>query len=159
MSLSMPFHADRAEQLADLMDQLHVSENLTADLMSRVAATICGLSPPSDRLRSSRIERFVAAGAWTEAALALVDGELPQWKLRRLVYDDQQWHCALSRQRELPEWLDQAIETSHSDCAIAVLAGVVEAARQSTPEDIARERLVPRVSLKRDDLICCDNFA
>ncbi len=158
MSLRMSFDVDRAVRLADLADQLHVSENLSADLMSNVATTICGRSPVPDRLRSSRIERLLAAGAWTDAALALVDGELPQWKLRRLVYDDQQWHCALSRQRELPEWLDQAIETSHSDCAIAILAGVVEAARQSVSED-NRARRVPRVPLKRDGLICCDNFA
>ncbi len=158
MSLRMSFDVDQAVRLADLTDQLHVSENLTADLMSKVATIICGRSAVPDRMRSSRIDRLVAAGAWTDAALALIDGELPQWKLRRLVYDDQQWHCALSRQRELPEWLDQAIETSHSDCAIALLAGVVEAARQSVPEDTPARR-VPRVPLKRDGLICCDNFA
>lgn len=159
MSLSMSFHVGQAERLAEFVDQLHARENLTADLMSSVAATICALSPAPDRMRSSRIDRLVAAGAWTDAALALVDGELPQWKLRRLVYDDGRWHCALSRQRELPEWLDQAIETSHVDCAAAVLAGVVEAARQSAPADVVEAGRVPRIPLKRDELICCDNFA
>ena len=28
-----------------------------------------------------------------------------QWQVRRIVYDAGEWHCALSRQRELPDWV------------------------------------------------------
>jgi len=41
--------------------------------------------------------------------LALIDLELPPWQVRRIAYDEGEWHCALSRQRELPDWLDQSI--------------------------------------------------
>ena len=39
-------------------------------------------------------------GAWTDAALALIDLELPQWQFRRIAYDEGEWSCALSRERE-----------------------------------------------------------
>ena len=60
--------------------------------------------------KTARIERLIRSGAWTDAALALLDLELPQWQLRRIAYDQGEWYCALSRQRELPDWLDQSIE-------------------------------------------------
>ena len=55
------------------------------------------------------------SGAWTDAALALIDLELPQWQVRRIAYDEGEWYCALSRERELPDWLDQSIEARHAD--------------------------------------------
>ena len=73
------------------------------------------------------LERLLESGAWTDAALALIDLELPQWQLRRIAYDEGEWHCALSRQRELPEWLDLAIEARHADLALAMLSAFVEA--------------------------------
>lgn len=158
MSVHMSFHADRNGRLAEVMDQLRASETLTADLLATVAVTVCGRSTAPDRSTSARINSLVTAGAWVDAALALIDSELPQWKLRRLTYDDGQWHCALSRQRELPEWLDQAIESSHPDCAAAILAAVVEAARQGAPADNAHAHRGPRIAPLRENLICCDNF-
>ena len=58
---------------------------------------------------------------------------MPQWQVRRLAYDDGEWYCALSRQRELPDWLDQSIETRHADLALAILSAFVEAQRVSAP--------------------------
>jgi hypothetical protein len=158
MSVHISFHVDRSERLAEILDQLRASEILTADLLTSVATMVCGRSSMPDRSTPARINSLVAAGARVDAALALIDSELPQWKLRRLAYDDGQWHCALSRQRELPEWLDQAIETSHPDCAAAILTAVVEAVRQGALAENAHIRSVPRMPLRREDLICCDNF-
>ncbi|WPO44387.1 hypothetical protein SFY93_04160 [Tardiphaga sp. 42S5] len=70
---------------------------------------------------AQRLDRLVAAGAWTDAALALIAIELPRWQLRRLAYDEGEWHCALSHQRDLPDWLDSAVETHHPDMAMAIL--------------------------------------
>ena len=71
--------------------------------------------------------------AWTDAALALIDLELPLWQVRRIAYDEGEWHCALSRERELPDWLDQSIEARHTDLALAILSAFVEAQRISAP--------------------------
>ena len=87
--------------------------------------------------KTARIERLIGSGAWTDAALALIDLELPQWQIRRIAYDEGEWHCALSRQRELPEWLDQSIETHHADLALAILSAFVDAQR------VARRRAEP----------------
>ena len=56
--------------------------------------------------------------AWTDAALALIDLELPMWQLRRIAYHDGEWYCVLSRECELPDWLDRSIEARHADLAL-----------------------------------------
>jgi hypothetical protein len=84
---------------------------------------------------------------------------LPQWHVRRLAYDDGEWHCALSRQRELPDWLDQSIETRHADLALAILSAFVEAQRISAA---SIRTSVPNAPWRADTLyepICSDNFA
>jgi hypothetical protein len=45
----------------------------------------------------------------------------PLWHIRRIAYDAGEWHCAISRQRELPDWLDQSIEARHPDLALAMM--------------------------------------
>jgi hypothetical protein len=104
------------------------------------------------------VERLIQSGAWTDAALALIDLELPQWQIRRIAYDEGEWHCALSRQRELPEWLDQSVEARHADLALAILSAFVEAQRISVPSSR------PSVPAVRPDLnplyepVSSDNF-
>lgn len=52
--------------------------------------------------------------------------ELPLWEVRRIAYDEGEWHCALSRERELPDWLDAAVEARYSDLALALLSAFIE---------------------------------
>jgi hypothetical protein len=42
------------------------------------------------------LDRLNGAGAWADAAITLVGFELPNWKPRRLVYEDDEWLCSLS---------------------------------------------------------------
>jgi hypothetical protein len=75
-----------------------------------------------------------------------------------LAYDEGEWHCALSRERELPEWLDQSIEARHADLALAILSAFVEAQSISPP---STKPSVPEVSHERRPLyqpLCTDNF-
>ena len=115
--------------------------------------------PPVRTPRAARIERLIQSQAWTDAALALIDLELPQWQVRRLAYDDGEWYCALSRQRELPDWLDQSIETRHADLALAILSAFVEAQRISAPlePDQRSDRAAGSDALYEP--VCSDNFA
>ena len=100
----------------DLADRLRGAHAVTTELLSDVISGACGCFPPIRRTENSaRIERLIKSGAWTDAVLALIELELPQWRIRRIVYDNGEWHCALSRQRELPDWLDQSVEASHAD--------------------------------------------
>ena len=118
----------------ELSDRLRESHAMTSELISDIIRAACRRFPSTGQTaKTSRIERLIQLHAWTDAALALIDLELPQWQIRRLAYDDGEWYCALSRQRELPDWLDQSIEARHADLALAILSAFVEARRISAP--------------------------
>jgi hypothetical protein len=142
-----------SEHRDGLGDRLHDAPAVTADLISEV------VGKPSRRL-PVRIGRLIECGAWTDAALALLELELPQWQLRRLAYDEGEWHCALSRQRELPEWLDdRSIESHHADLALAILSAFVDAQRKSASSSRTSVPAVPRAANPLYEPACCDNFA
>jgi hypothetical protein len=145
---------------ADLGDQLRNAGHVAAEFLADIVhATGRRLRSANQNAKAARVERLIQAQAWTDAALALIDLELPQWHVRRLAYDDGEWHCALSRQRELPDWLDQSIETRHADLALAILSAFVEAQRVSAPSS---RPSVPSAPWRADTLyepICSGNFA
>jgi hypothetical protein len=140
-------------------DRLRDADTVTAELMSQVIGEACRRFPSVGQgQKTERIERLIQSEAWTDAALALIDLELPQWQLRRIAYDEGEWYCALSRERELPEWLDQSVEARHADLALAILSAFVDAQRISAPSS---RPSVPSVSRDADPLyqpVCCDNF-
>jgi hypothetical protein len=140
-------------------DRLCDSHAVTAELMSEIIDEACRRFPSMGQTdKTARIERLIKSEAWTEAALALIDLELPLWQVRRIAYDEGEWYCALSRERELPDWLDRSIETRHADLALAILSAFVEAQRVSTPQS---RPSVPSVSRDANPLyepVCCDNF-
>jgi hypothetical protein len=140
--------------------RLHDEVTVTPALMQEIIGNACQRFPSSGPIaRIARIECLIRAGGWADAALALIELELPQWQLRRIAYDGGEWHCALSRQRELPEWLDQSIETRHRDLALSILSAFVEAQRVSAPSS---RPSVPVVKENLDSLyqpVCCDNFS
>jgi hypothetical protein len=119
---------------ANLNDRLRNANAVTAELMSEIIDKTCRRFPSMGQAdKTARIERLIGSGAWLDAALALIDMELPQWQVRRIAYDEGEWYCALSRERELPEWLDQSIEAYHADLALAVLSAFVDARHASLP--------------------------
>jgi len=142
--------------LAALREQLQRDQLVTAKVLRAIVSIAW---TDADVVSSHRLDSLVAAAAWTDAALALLDGVLPHWKLRRLVYDDGEWHCALSQRPELPDWLDEAVESRHPNRAVALMLVVIEALRQDPPVGRSGRGAVPRVRPVRDDLICCENFA
>ncbi len=149
----MLFRPDRAQRLASIADMLRTGEP-SDELMTSIADVY-------NRVHSSResrhIKALIEAGAWIDTALALLAIELPGWKLRRLAYDEGEWHCAISQERELPQWLDDAIETRHTDIAMAILKTVVEGLGASEPEQYGALRSAHK-SLEAESLVCCDNF-
>ena len=145
---------------AELGDRLRDAYAVTAEFLSDIIRQTCRRFPSAGQSgKTARIERLIQSGAWTDAALALIDLELPQWQIRRIAYDQGEWHCALSRQRELPDWLDQSVEARHADLALAILSAFVEVQRISAP--LSRPS-VPAVRPDTNPLyepVCSDNFA
>ena len=136
-----------------LVDRLHDAPAVTADLISEVIGN-------SSRRLPVRIERLIESGAWTDTALALLELELPHWQLRRLAYDEGEWHCALSSQRELPDWLDdQSIESHHADLSLAILSAFVDAQRKLAPPSRTSVPAAPRSATPLYEPVYCDNFA
>ena len=150
----------REKTPAELSDRLRDAAGVTATLMDEIIAHACRrFLPARPTARTARIERLIAAAAWTEAALALIELELPQWQLRRIAYDGGEWYCALSRERELPDWLDQSIEARHPDLALAILTALVDTLRTVAPRPRTSVPLVPRGADVASTPVCCDNFS
>jgi hypothetical protein len=147
------------ENLDELTVRLRDAEVVTAMLMSDVIGETCRRFPSMGQTgKTARIERLMQSQAWTDAALALIDLELPLWQVRRIAYDEGEWYCALSRERELPDWLDRSIESRHPDLALAILGAFVEAQHVAA---LASGPSVPAVSRDLNPLsdpVCCDNF-
>jgi hypothetical protein len=106
----------------------------------------------------ARLEQLTAAGAWTDAALVLIELELPAWSLRRLIREDDEWFCSLSRQRNLPVTLDVTADAHHESLPLAILLAFLQARRmvEIAPAAIS---VTPQVHLAPASMICCDNFA
>jgi hypothetical protein len=149
-----PKHEDRLGRLAN---RLRFAQAVTPDLVADVAAEACvRVRTLSAAGKAGRIARLVACGAWTDAALALVELELPQWKLRRLVCEDGEWLCSLSKQPGLPIELDATVDACHELLPLAVLCALVEARRRA--DEGRASSPVPQLRLP-GDAVCCDNFA
>ncbi len=147
------------DDAADVPDRLRDATALTSELLSHVIASSCRRFPSAgQREKTKQIERLIASEAWTDAVLALFGVELPQWKVRRIAYDEGEWHCALSRERELPDWLDQSIEAHHPDLALAMLCAFVDARLAGVPSSQTSVPAVPYDANASCAPLCCDNF-
>ena len=102
---------------------------------------------------------MIEAGAWTDAALALIDIELPAWRLRRLVHEDGEWLCSLSRQPNLPAELDDSADARHEVLPLAILSALVEARRKTGAVRVTSTPTVGRVRPTSGYAVCCDSFA
>jgi hypothetical protein len=150
-----PKHDDR---LARLDDRLRRAETVTPELMSDVMAIARVRFGALGATTKVKVNRLIEAGAWTDATLALLELEFPQWKLRRLVYDDGEWLCSLSRQPGLPLGYDEVAEASHEIMPLAVLIALLEA-RRATAATATGVNMVPQVRPAPGYAMCCDNFS
>jgi hypothetical protein len=145
---------------AALGERLHDALSITPSLIADIIHEACRRFPSQGQTgKTMRIEQLIHMGAWTDAALALVELELPQWQIRRLAYDDGEWYCALSRERELPDWLDQSVEGRHADLALAILSAFVEVQRESAPSSRTSVPSAGRNESPFYEPLYCDNFS
>jgi hypothetical protein len=159
MSDGVMFKMTETERLDGLQEQLRQAQAVDADQVSDIVAA---LRLPDAIARARRIDRLVDAEAWTEAALALVEAALPQWKPRGLVYQDGGWRCLLGKHRNVPDWLDDTVEVSHEALPLAILGALIEARRQTQASASRRMRTVPEcpiLSGSQPQFMCADNFA
>ena len=127
----MPLKSLPDESLDILEDRIFAAEMVTPELLSEVIAVACERFNALGAATKDNLERLIDAGAWTDAALTLVGLELPRWHLRRLVRDEGEWLCTLSRQPELPIEFNETVETRHDLLPLAVLSALLQAKRAS----------------------------
>jgi hypothetical protein len=152
-------HPTEHRDASELVDRLRNASEANATLMMEIIGTVCRRFPSAGRSeKAARIEQLIRSGAWTDAALSLIDLELPLWQVRRIAYDEGEWYCALSRERELPDWLDRSIESRHQDLALAILSAFVEAERASAPSSQTSVPVVKASFTSLYDTLCCDDF-
>src|SRR5262245_32941450 len=88
--------------LGGLEAEICLAQAITPELLSLVMAKSSVRLTSLGRVAQSKFDRLIAAGAWVDAALALIAFELPHWKLRRIVCDDGEWLCSLAKEPLLP---------------------------------------------------------
>ena len=155
----MSFDPNHEKHLRELQQELHRASTITPGLMADVIARACQRLPALARTEQARVVRLVASGALVDATLMLLALDLPQWKLRRLIYDDGQWRCSLSKHIGLPAELDDMAEADHESLPLAILSAFVEARRHNLSTAQSRPQSTPLVGRTQGYAICCDNFA
>ena len=149
-----------ADGLDRLAEQLRLAPALTADLISNVVVDSCTRLPVLIKAgKAARLDQLIEAGAWSDAALALIELELPAWKLRRLIYEDGEWFCSLSKQPNLPVAFDDTADARHEVLPLAILSAFLEARRTTSAVRETSSPTVPQVQPTSGIVICCDNFA
>ena len=140
----------------------HRSKDVTSVMTTAFAdirATSCKrLNAMKHTAEVARFDQLIASRAWTEAALALIAIELPLWRLRRLIYDEGEWHCALSSQRDMPDWLDSSVETHHPDMAMAILDALRDVMRSDASSHLTTAPAAWK-QLESFEPVLCENYA
>src|SRR5262249_14894494 len=118
----MRFVPDRDEQIRRREEELGRALEVTPALMAGMLALAeTQRSAPGSGDQAERIRHFIRAEAWTDAALALLEFALPQWKLSCIVYEDGEWFCSLAKRWSMPAWLDEVVTVTHPVLPLAIL--------------------------------------
>jgi hypothetical protein len=145
--------------LDGLANKLNKATALTPDLIHDAIVNACASLPVLKKAEKiTNIERLIEVGAWCDAALALIEIEFPMWSVRRIVYEDGQWFCSLTREANSPEALDDTADGNHQVLSLAILDALLEVRRRTDIRD-PRSPTAPLVRPTSGHPIGCDNFA
>jgi hypothetical protein len=130
----------------------------SADLFCDVTEHCTRLSSLRQSGKAAALDRMIEVGAFTDAAITMIALERPNWNVRRMVREDGEWLCSLSKHPRLPVFLDEPVEGSHPVLALAILRAFIAARRrdQLMPQSIVS---VPQVRPRTAFVFCCDNLA
>ncbi len=155
----MVLRAEKAEGLERLEHDLRLTTALRPELFSRMMADACTRIPVLRKAgKAAHIDRLLAAGAWTDAAFALIALELPGWQLRRLWREENAWFCSLSQRPAWPATLDDTADAAHEELPLALLLAFLQGCHMSALTDDGRSP-VPHLQQAAEDTVCCENFA
>lgn len=146
--------ASELDRLDDLLQSAHVITPDLFQLMTESAGERLSILRRAGK--TGRMQSLLEAGACMDAALVLLEMEMPSWKVRRLVFDGDEWLCSLSRRPHAPIELDEPAEGRHASLPLAILRAMLDAHRLNLPE----LTFAPVNTLAGSGRpFCCDNFA
>lgn len=145
------------ERLDRLEARLHDAKALTPDLVTELISGACPRIAGLGASAQERVVRLTESGAHADAALTLIELELPQWKLRRLECDDGEWHCTLSKQPWLPLGFDKTVEATHRILPLAIVMALVQARHFGFTSSTTSR--VPQVKSATIYSVSCDNYS
>ena len=153
-------HSRPETNLDRLTDTLRQATSASTDLFYDFVTAACTRLPAMRRAgKAADFDRLVETGAWCDAALALMALEAPGWCIRRLINEDGEWFCSLSREPNLPAALDDTADANHQVLPLAILSAFLEARRRSLAAQAAGQSAVPAIRPAYAGAICCDNFS
>jgi hypothetical protein len=147
-----------ARILDELDSEVQAVHELDPEFFYKIVTLACTRVPLLNKLgRAARLERFAKSGAWIDAVLALIELELPAWKICRLLYEDSEWTCSISRYPNPALVLSDVAEGAHESLPLAMLRAFLNARHLSLslPEST---RNVPETREVWGPVLCCDNF-
>jgi hypothetical protein len=128
---AMSFDAGQVDVFDRVTRLLRHASRPSEALICEIATACCIRLPDfAGAGKTGRSAELVKAGAWLDATLAIIESELAQWSLHRLLYADGDWHCSLSRHEDLPIEFDDAADGYHAVLPLAVLMAFVEGCRR-----------------------------
>jgi hypothetical protein len=145
------------EPITKIEERLRVATAPSCEMFRFLVCKACPRLAACNPTMLAQFQRLLEAGAYTDAALWLVEAELPAWKLRRVTFDHE-WHCFLSRTPWAPHELDDLVEANHASLPLAILSAFV-AARRTQPIIKTNTSAVPLFQTTTCLPVCCDNFA
>ena len=143
----------KEERLDRFLEHMRLLRVITPELLTEVIAEACVRFAAHGSTAKTRIHQLAEQGAWIDAVLGLLELELPHWRLRRLLYEDGEWHCFLTKRLEIPLELDDGVEATHEVLALAILIAFTKA------RSVVTTAAVPQVRAAPCHTVCCDNFA
>jgi len=152
---------DDHETLFDVMDEeLRAAPGPTEDIFSNIIANACIRVPILRRVEmAAGLVRSIGAGAWTDAAIALIELEMPTWRIRRLSYENGEWLCSLSRRPNAPVEFDDPADATHALMPLAILRAFLVARRSVSAMAAEARTIAPQAQPTPEGMLCCDNFA
>ena len=154
----MSLKAEHQISLDALESALRNAQEPSLDLLMQIQGSVCTRILHLAKTETiDRLFHLAKIGAWTDAALALIELELPFWRVRRLAYENGEWLCSLSRRPNLPISFDDCAEATHEVLPLAILCAFVQACRRRH----AMQRsvsTVPHMQPWPAQIICCENY-
>jgi hypothetical protein len=98
------FALDREHRLDKLRALVRRSPAITPELLTEVMLEACIRFAAYGNATKALFNQLVAHGAWADAVLLLLQFELSQWKVKRILYDDGESGTVSSQNNPSSPW-------------------------------------------------------